>query len=75
MTSGCIPLSLNGMSIMGNFWEHTPFCPCRDENLSPMTGDRGILSLIWIFCASVSPASPPASEQGQPLAIPYCMPL
>jgi hypothetical protein len=24
-----------------------------------MTGDRGILNLIWIFCASVSPASPP----------------
>lgn len=46
MTSGCIPLSLNGMSIAGHFWEQTPFCPCRDENLSPITGERGILSVI-----------------------------
>jgi hypothetical protein len=63
MTSGCIPLSLKGMSIIGNFCEQTPFWPCREENLSPMTGERGIRSLIWIFCASVSPASPPAESK------------
>lgn len=40
MMSGCIPLSENGMSTAGHFWEQTPFCPWRDENLSPMTGER-----------------------------------
>jgi hypothetical protein len=25
---------------IGHFWEQTPFCPCREENLSPITGER-----------------------------------
>ena len=37
--------SEKGMSTMGHFWEQTPFWPWREENLSPMTGLRGILKL------------------------------
>ena len=60
ITSGWIPLSLNGMSTAGHFCEHTPFWPCREENLSPMTGERVIRSVMWIFWSSESPASDPA---------------
>ena len=59
ITSGWIPLSLNGMSMAGHFCEHTPFWPCREENLSPMTGERVIRSVMWIFWSSESPASDP----------------
>lgn len=57
MTSGCMPLSVKGISTAGHFCEQTPFCPCRDENLSPMTGARGMRNVIWIFCSSVPPRS------------------
>ena len=52
MTSGCIPLSVNGMSTAGHFCEQTPFCPCRDENLSPITGARVMRRVTLIFCSS-----------------------
>lgn len=64
MTSGCIPLSLKGISIVGHFCEHTPFCPCLDENLSPITGARGMRYVICTFCSSVSPASEPVIGNG-----------
>ena len=63
MTSGWIPLSLKGMSIIGHFCEHTPFCPCREENLSPITGDRGIRNVMLILCSSESPASEPRKQR------------
>lgn len=53
ITSGCMPDSVNGMSTAGHFWEQTPFWPCLEENLSPITGDRGTLSLKWILVHSV----------------------
>jgi hypothetical protein len=46
MMSGCIPDSEKGMSTAGHFWEQTPFCPCLEENLSPMTGARVIRNFI-----------------------------
>jgi hypothetical protein len=36
--SGVIPLYVNGISIFGQSIDKTPFCPCLDENLSPITG-------------------------------------
>lgn len=59
MTSGCIPLSEKGMSTAGHFCEQTPFWPCREENLSPITGDRVMRSVMCNFCSSESPASLP----------------
>jgi hypothetical protein len=50
MMSGCIPDSVNGMSVDGHFWDKIPFCPCRDENLSPILGLRGIRYLIVNIC-------------------------
>ena len=38
--SGVIPFSENGISIEGYKTDKTPFYPCRDENLSPITGLR-----------------------------------
>ena len=40
MTSGVIPSSVKGMSVCGQSCANVPFCPCRDENLSPITGLR-----------------------------------
>ena len=40
MQSGVMPLPVNGMSICGHSTDNTPFCPWRDENLSPTTGFR-----------------------------------
>ena len=34
------PRSSNGMSACGMITPHTPFCPWRDENLSPSSGRR-----------------------------------
>jgi len=48
MTSGCIPDSENGMSTAGHFCEQTPFCPCREENLSPIIGARVTRNLTEI---------------------------
>lgn len=44
--SGVIPDYVNGISIFGQSIESTPFCPCRDENLSPITGLLSNLSLM-----------------------------
>ena len=41
ITSGDIPLSVKGISSVGHNIDITPFCPCREENLSPITGFRG----------------------------------
>lgn len=65
MMSGCMPLSVKGISTAGQFCEQTPFCPCRDENLSPMTGARGMRNVKWIFCSSVSPRSLPVTRLHQ----------
>jgi len=62
MISGWMPLSLKGKSIAGHFCEHTPFWPCREENLSPMIGDRVIRKVMWTFCSSLSPASLPTEN-------------
>lgn len=55
------------MSILGQSIDNTPFCPCRDENLSPMTGLRSNLNLTNTFYA-VLPYPPvtmiPSTEQG-----------
>lgn len=41
---GRIPVrSQNGMSAMGRIAPTTPFCPCRDENLSPTSGIHTLL--------------------------------
>jgi hypothetical protein len=51
MTSGDMPDSLKGMFSCGHSWDMTPFCPCLDANLSPITGLRLSRSLIdtrWI---------------------------
>ena len=40
MMSGVIPESVNGMSRSGHSCDRVPFCPCRLENLSPITGLR-----------------------------------
>jgi hypothetical protein len=44
--SGEMPCSVNGISFCGHKNDITPFCPCRLENLSPVTGFLGNLSLI-----------------------------
>lgn len=46
MISGVIPVSVKGISILGQSIDKTPFWPCRDENLSPMTGLLSNLSFI-----------------------------
>ena len=38
--SGVMPSRVHGMSCCWYFMPHTPFCPCRDANLSPMSGCR-----------------------------------
>ena len=40
MMSGVMPDSEKGMSIWGQSTLRTPFCPWREENLSPMIGLR-----------------------------------
>ena len=40
MMSGQMPRSEKGMSSCGTMWPMTPFCPWRDENLSPSSGLR-----------------------------------
>jgi len=68
MMSGDIPLvSLNGMSSGGQSMLITPFCPCLELNLSPITGGRFIRSVIEIFVrpacllfATEPPDLPPA---------------
>ncbi len=57
MTSGMMPDSLKGMSTVGHFWEHTPFWPWREENLSPITGERGrrrVIESVWQGSVPVS---------------------
>jgi len=44
--SGVMPDSVNGMSSVGHSRDITPFCPWRDENLSPGTGLRLYRSLM-----------------------------
>jgi len=38
--SGTTPSSVNGISSCGARWPTTPFCPCREANLSPNSGMR-----------------------------------
>lgn len=45
ITSGTNPLSQNGISIVGQRTERTPFYPCLEANLSPITGFLGYLIL------------------------------
>jgi hypothetical protein len=59
--SGVIPVSVNGMSIFGHNIERTPFCPCLEENLSPITGLRSNLSLTNTFYAVLF-VYPPVSK-------------
>jgi hypothetical protein len=40
MMSGVMPDSVNGMSACGQSSDLGPFCPCREENLSPTIGLR-----------------------------------
>jgi|688.fasta_scaffold1177704_1 hypothetical protein len=49
--SGVIPLYVNGISILGHNIDKTPFCPCLDENLSPITGLLSNLSFMSTFYA------------------------
>jgi len=49
--SGVIPLYVKGISILGHSIDKTPFCPCLDENLSPITGLLSNLSFIKTFYA------------------------
>lgn len=46
ITSGENPDSVNGISSVGHRMDMTPFCPCREENLSPITGFRGNRSVM-----------------------------
>jgi len=48
MTSGVIPDSVKGISIYGHNMDRTPFYPCLEENLSPITGLRGNLRVYAI---------------------------
>jgi hypothetical protein len=41
--------------------EGATFWPCRDENLSPMTGLRGTRSFMLTRCNSSSPVSDPTA--------------
>jgi hypothetical protein len=51
-----MPLSLKGISICGHRIERTPFWPCLLENLSPMTGFLGNLSVtLSVSFASFDP--------------------
>ena len=59
MTSGWMPDSEKGMSMDGHFCEQTPFCPWREENLSPMMGERGTRNLMLIFWQGCVPSSEP----------------
>jgi hypothetical protein len=49
------------MSILGQSIDNTPFWPCLDENLSPMTGLRSNRNLTNTFSA-VLLTSPPVSK-------------
>ena len=60
MTSGVMPDSVKGMSILGQSIDKTPFWPCLEENLSPMTGRRSNLSFTKIFSADL--LSPPVTK-------------
>ena len=51
MTSGVIPVYVKGISTLGHNIDKTPFCPCRDENLSPITGRLSNLSFTKTFSA------------------------
>lgn len=67
ITSGVIPVSVKGISILGQSMDKTPFWPCLEENLSPITGLLSNLSLMNIFSAHL--LSPPviitlSTEQG-----------
>jgi len=53
ITSGVRPVSVNGISILGQSIDKTPFWPCLEENLSPITGLLSNLSLIKIFSADL----------------------
>jgi hypothetical protein len=44
--SGVMPFYVKGISILGHSIDSTPFCPCLDENLSPITGFLSNLNLI-----------------------------
>lgn len=62
MMSGVMPDSVNGMSILGHNIDSTPFCPCRDENLSPITGRLSNLSFSSTFSAFLFSLSPPVTK-------------
>lgn len=49
MMSGVIPVYVNGISILGQSIDRTPFCPCLEENLSPITGLLSNLNFIETF--------------------------
>lgn len=49
MISGVIPVYVNGISIFGHNIDKTPFWPCLEENLSPITGLLSSLILINTF--------------------------
>ena len=52
MMSGQMPWSLNGMSSCATTRPTTPFCPWRDENLSPSSGRRVERMRSLIRCVS-----------------------
>ncbi len=45
ITSGVMPVSVKGISTVGHKTLNTPFYPCLDENLSPIIGFLGNLTL------------------------------
>ncbi len=49
MISGTIPCSEKGISVYGHKIDKTPFCPCLDENLSPITGFLVIRNLKFML--------------------------
>lgn len=53
--SGVIPDYVKGISILGQSKDKTPFCPCLDENLSPITGlllNRSLIATLSVFLLS-----------------------
>mmetsp|Transcript_35730 Transcript_35730/g.81153 ORF Transcript_35730/g.81153 Transcript_35730/m.81153 type:complete len:225 (-) Transcript_35730:895-1569(-) len=67
--SGVSPESVNGMSSAGQRRDRTPFWPWRDENLSPGTGLRLILSLMDAFSQSAPDDSPARSRTSSTIAV------
>jgi len=53
MISGVMPVYVKDMSVFGHSIDRTPFCPCLDENLSPITGRLSNLSLTRTFSADL----------------------